>query len=61
MTVDTRAAMQVDIKQAATAKQVYKVMYAQLEHDEHRTARAPQVMRWGWGRELSRGPSRRGQ
>eukprot|EP00969_Alexandrium_andersonii_P010200 445065-Alexandrium_andersonii.AAC.1 len=33
MTMDTHAAVQVDIKQATITKQVHKVMYAQLERD----------------------------
>eukprot|EP00969_Alexandrium_andersonii_P047154 2069209-Alexandrium_andersonii.AAC.1 len=33
MTMDMHAAVQVDIKQATIMKQVYKVMYAQLERD----------------------------
>eukprot|EP00969_Alexandrium_andersonii_P068008 2999848-Alexandrium_andersonii.AAC.1 len=33
MTMDTHAAVQVDVKQATLMKQVRKVMYAQLERD----------------------------
>eukprot|EP00969_Alexandrium_andersonii_P115896 5125349-Alexandrium_andersonii.AAC.1 len=33
MTMDMHAAVQVDIKQATNMKQVYKVMYAQLDRN----------------------------